>query len=70
MLLALQVRLVANQEGGDFVVGVGACFIQPFGDVIERLSVADIVDQYDSDGAAIVGACNGLESFLSSLIGE
>ena len=43
-LLGLEVLLVANEEGGDFIVGVGLGLVEPLANVVEGLTVGDVVD--------------------------
>ena len=49
ILLRLQVLLVAYQESGDFIIGVGFGLIKPFADVVERFSISEVVGQNHSD---------------------
>lgn len=67
LVLCLEVRLVADEETSDFVICVGLRLIQPLSNVIEWLSVGDVVDEKYSDGSSVVGAGDGLKGFLSSL---
>jgi hypothetical protein len=69
-VLVFDVGLVADQEGGDFIVGVGLGFVEPLGDVIEAFARGDVVDENDPDGPSVVGAGDGLEGFLAGLAEE
>ena len=69
-LLGLEVLLVADEEGGDFIVGVGLGLVEPLADVVKGLAVGDVVDEDDTDGSSVVGPGDGLEGFLSGLDDE
>ena len=48
-LLGLEVLLVADEEGGYFIVGVRLGLVEPLADVVEGLAVGDVVDKDDAD---------------------
>ena len=69
-LLGLEVLFVADEEGCDFIVGVGLGLVKPLADIVEGLAVGDVVDEDNADGSSVVGPGDGLEGFLSGLDDE
>lgn len=66
-VLCLFVALVADQDEGERGGPIGLSLLQPFGDVKETVSVADVVDYDGSDGVAIVAPRDGFEALLACL---
>lgn len=63
-----QITLVTDEHDDNIRVRMVAQFLQPSGDVLVRLVLADIVDKQCADGTAIVGGSNGSITFLTSSI--
>lgn len=51
-------------------MGVVLHFVEPLVKALEGLATGNIEDQEGSDGTFVIGACDSLEGFLSSLSGE
>ena len=66
-ILALKVSFISNEEAGHFVIGICLGLIEPFPNVGETFSVGEVIDEDDTDGAAVVAARDGLEGLLSGL---
>eukprot|EP00531_Pseudo-nitzschia_arenysensis_P013583 CAMPEP_0116145440 /NCGR_PEP_ID=MMETSP0329-20121206/16591_1 /TAXON_ID=697910 /ORGANISM="Pseudo-nitzschia arenysensis, Strain B593" /LENGTH=178 /DNA_ID=CAMNT_0003641039 /DNA_START=390 /DNA_END=925 /DNA_ORIENTATION=- len=64
--LARQIGLITDQELVDVFGRVSVNLVQPLLYIVEGFLVSDIVDDDNSVGAAVIGRCNGAESFLSS----
>jgi hypothetical protein len=67
MVLIFEVILVADEDDGEFLIGVILGLLEPLGEVVEGLPVGDIVHEDGRDGAAIVGSRDGFEHLLSRL---
>ena len=65
MSVGLKIRLVADKELDDVFVAVLIDFGKPVFDILERLSVSDVINEDDSVGALVVGSGDGFESLLS-----
>ena len=67
MLLILQIIFVSHEDDCQLLICIIFCFFEPFGEVVEGLSIGDIVHEYGADGAAIIRSRDGFEDFLSRL---
>lgn len=63
-----QITLVPDEHDDDVGVGVVTEFLQPAVDIVVGLVLADIVHKKGTDGATIVGRCNGTVAFLTGSI--
>ena len=66
-LLIIKIRFIADQHDSYFVIGVVFCLVHPFVDVLEWLSVCDVVHQNYPNRSSIVWTGYRFESFLASL---
>lgn len=63
-----QVALVTDQHDDDVAVGVIPQLFQPSGDVFVGLVLAYVVDEQCTDGAAVVGGCDGPITLLAGRV--
>jgi hypothetical protein len=63
-----QIALVPNQHNDDVGVGMVAKLLEPPGDVLIGLVLADVVDEEGADGTAVVGGGDGAVALLASCI--
>ena len=63
-----QIALVTNKHNDDIGVGVVTEFLQPAGNVVVGLVLADVVDQQGSDGTTVVSRGDGTVALLTSSI--
>lgn len=63
-----QIALVTDQHDHDIGVGVIAQLLQPPVDIVVGLVLANVVDEEGTDGATVVGRCDGPVAFLPSSI--
>lgn len=63
-----QIALVTNEHNHDIRVGVVAELLQPPGDIVVGLVLADIVDEKGTDSAAVVGRGDGTVALLTGSI--
>ena len=65
MPASLEIGFIAHQEFDNILVSVLVDLSQPVLNVLEGLSVGDIVDEDDSVSTFVVRGSDGLEAFLS-----
>ena len=63
----LEICFIAYQDQRKLLIGVVFCFVDPIRNVIERVTVCDIINQDSPNRTSVVGPGNGLEYFLSCL---
>jgi hypothetical protein len=63
-----QIALVPDQHDDNIGVGMVPEFLEPPGDVLVRLVLADVVDEEGADGASVVGRGNSAVALLSRRI--
>ena len=59
--LVLHVALVTQDHPLHVLIGVLVNVPEPLGDVVEALSVGDVVHQHDPHGTTIIACCNCME---------
>lgn len=62
--IVFEIALVTNQDLSNVWTSVGLDFVQPVLDILETLSIGDVINQNDSISSFIVSGGNGFESFL------
>lgn len=67
-LLVRHIALVSYKQLVDALGGVPVNLLQPLLDVVEAVHVGDVVDDADAVGAAVVGRCDGAETFLAGRV--
>lgn len=65
MSVGLEIRLVADKELDYILIAIFIDFGKPVFDILERLSVSDIINKDDSMGAFVIGSGDCFESLLS-----
>lgn len=60
-----QIALVSHEHDDYVAIGVIPQLFQPPSDILICLVFRDIVDKQRSDGAAIIGRCDGAIAFLA-----
>lgn len=61
----LQVALIADQHDHHVRIAVLSSVLQPGGQVIERVSSGDVVDQQCASSTSVVGTCDRSERLLT-----
>ena len=61
-----QIALIPDEHDDDVRVSMIAELLQPPSDILVRLVLADIVNKERTNGAPVVGRCNGAVSLLAS----
>ena len=60
-----QIGLVTNKHNDNVTVGMVPELLEPSGDVLVRLVLADVVDQQGADGTTVVGRSDGTVTLLT-----
>lgn len=60
-----QIALVTNKHNDNVAVSMIPQLLQPSGDILVGLMLADVVDEESSDGATVVGRGDGAVAFLA-----
>ena len=68
MAARIEVALVADEDDGDFLIGVVAHLLQPLVDGLERDAAADVVDEQHADRLPVVGVSHGAVPLLPSSV--
>lgn len=63
-----QITLVTDKHNNDVGVGMVAQFLKPPGDILVGLMLANVVDEKGTNGAAVVGRCDGAVALLAGCI--
>lgn len=63
-----QIALVTDKHNNNVGVGMVAQLLQPSGDVLVGLVLADVVNEEGTDGATVVGGCDGAVTLLAGSI--
>lgn len=63
-----QIALVSDQHDDDVGVGMVAQLLEPPGDILVGLVLADVVNEEGTDSATVVSGCDGAVTFLTSSI--
>lgn len=66
--VGLKIGFVTNKKFDDVFVSVLVNFGKPVFNILERLSVGDIVDENDTMGALVIRSGDGFKSLLSSSV--
>lgn len=60
-----QIALVTDKHNNNVGVGVVAQLLEPSGDVLVGLVLADVVNEEGTDSATVVGGCDGAVTLLT-----
>lgn len=63
--VGLKIGFVSDEEFDNILIAIFINFGKPVFDVLERLSVGDVIDEDDSVGSFVVWGGDGFESLLS-----
>lgn len=63
-----QIGLVSHQHYDNVAISVIPQLLQPSCNILERLELADVIDEQSSDGTAIISRCDGAVAFLASRV--
>ena len=66
MTLILEIAFVAHQDLHDIGTGVLSHFTEPGFDVLERLTISNIVDEDATMSTFVIGGSDGFESWLAA----
>ena len=67
-LLIRHIALVSYEQLVDALGGVPVDLLQPLLDVVEAIHVGNVIDDANAVGAAVVGRCDGAETFLAGRV--